>query len=185
VLIDTDYRFGGPDGERTLGDLFDELALYHFMFGPDWDQGCEKCSFFAHHFDAIRIHLGQRDTTLAAVSNTSPANIRSYQQRMGWSFPWWSSLDTTFNVDFHTTFDPADIETGNAYYNYTRQHVWWTEAQGLSIFTKLDDGRIAHTYSTYGRGIEPFNPTYAILDLTPNGRAETYPFDWARRHDEY
>lgn len=188
VIVDETYRFAQVGRECTLGELFDgraQLAVYHFMFGPDWDAGCEKCSFFADQFDALRPHLDQRDTTLAAVSNTAPEKIAAYRARMGWQFPWWSSAGTSFNVDFHTTLDRDEIEAGTAYYNYKRQHFWWTEAQGLSVFVRLRDGRVAHAYSTYGRGIDTFNAAYSILDLTPKGRDERFPFDWLRRKDEY
>jgi predicted dithiol-disulfide oxidoreductase (DUF899 family) len=188
VLMEEGYRFADATGEHALAELFDgrrQLAMYHFMFGPDWDEGCERCSFFADQFDGIRLHLAQRDTTLVAVSNTAPEKIDAYRQRMGWSFPWFSSLGTSFNGDFNTTLAATEIETGDAYYNYKKQHFFWTEAQGMSVFVLLDDGRVAHAYSTFGRGIDTFNAAYAILDLTPKGRDEVYPFDWLRRRDEY
>lgn len=188
VLVEEPYAFERVGERRTLAELFDgrsQLALYHFMFGPDWEAGCPRCSYFADQFDRLRLHLPHRDTNLVAVSNTSPENIAAYQERMGWEFPWWSSSGTTFNADFHTTLDAAEIESGDAYYNYKRQHFWWTEAQGMSIFALLPDGRVAHTYSTYARGIDVFNAVGAVLDLTPRGRDEALPLDWVRRHDEY
>jgi predicted dithiol-disulfide oxidoreductase (DUF899 family) len=169
LLVDASYRFTGPSGSETLADLFagrSQLAMYHFMFGPDWDEGCEKCSFWADSFDGIDIHLAQRDTTFLAVSNTSFANIERYRERMGWTFKWVSSLGP-FGVDFQTTLDPDQIESGTAYYNYKPQYFWWTEAQGLSVFARLPGGRVAHTYATYGRSIDTFNAAYNILDLTP------------------
>jgi predicted dithiol-disulfide oxidoreductase (DUF899 family) len=189
VVVEDDYVFEGPDGRRTLAELFDgrrQLVMYHFMFGPDWDAGCERCSYFADNFEGIDVHLAARDTTFLAVSNTSVANIEAYKARMGWSFTWVSSLGSPFGVDFDTTFRQEDIESGNAYYNYRRSYFWWTEAQGLSAFVRLDDGRVAHTYSTYARGIDAFNGANAILDLTAQGRDESaIPMEWVRRHDEY
>jgi predicted dithiol-disulfide oxidoreductase (DUF899 family) len=191
VLVDADYPFTTPDGVRSLSELFDgrtQLAAYHFMFAPDWDEGCEKCSFWADSFDGIDVHLAQRDTTFLAISNTAIDKIERYRARMGWRFKWVSSLNTEFGRDFHTTLDRAEMEAGTAYYNYKRQHFWWTEAQGLSVFVKLHDGRVVHAYSTYGRGIDVFNSAYNVLDLTPKGRDEDdlpYPMAWLKRHDEY
>ena len=77
------------DGQMTLADLFcgkSQLIIYHFMFGPDWQQGCEHCSFWADHFDSVNIHLGQRDTALAVVSRAPWTEIEPFKKRMGWKF---------------------------------------------------------------------------------------------------
>ena len=37
-----------PGGKESLGDLFggkSQLIIYHFMFGPEWKEGCPSCSF--------------------------------------------------------------------------------------------------------------------------------------------
>jgi predicted dithiol-disulfide oxidoreductase (DUF899 family) len=192
VLVDKDYVFDTPDGPRALADLFDgrgQLALYHFMFGPDWTQGCHRCSFWADNFDGIDVHLAHRDTTFIAASNTSLENIEAYRRRMGWDFRWVSALGSGFNEDFAVSWTKAQLEAGEGRYNFDTDWAFFTEMQGLSVFAKLDDGRVAHTYSTFARGIDVFNGAYQILDLTPNGRDEQDlgpdPMTWIQRHDQY
>jgi predicted dithiol-disulfide oxidoreductase (DUF899 family) len=191
VVVERDYTFDTTRGPRTLADLFDgrrQLVVYHFMYGPDWQQGCHRCSFWADNFDGIDVHLAHRDTTFLAASNTALANLQAYRQRMGWRFEWVSSLGTDFNRDFHVSFAAEELTRGDAYYNFTHVSPYFPEMQGLSVFVRLDDGRVAHAYSTYGRGIDVFNGAYQILDLTPKGRDEgeaPHPMFWIRRHDQY
>jgi predicted dithiol-disulfide oxidoreductase (DUF899 family) len=191
VLVDEDYAFEGPGGRVTLADLFagrSQLVVYHFMYGPDWKQGCHRCSFWADNFDGVDVHLAHRDTTLIAVSNTSLEKIEAYRKRMGWRFTWVSALGSDFNRDFHVSFDQAELDAGDAYYNFKALSPPFREMQGLSVFVRLSDGRIAHAYSTYGRGIDVFNGAYQILDLTPRGRDEDAFADrmaWLKRRDQY
>lgn len=190
-LVEADYEFQTPDGPRSLADLFAgrrQLVVYHFMYGPDWEEGCPSCSFWADNFNGVDVHLAHRDTTLIAASNTSLANIEAYRKRMGWNFRWVSSLGSDFNRDFGVTFTAEEIESATADYNYKIQSFPVAEAPGLSVFAKLDDGRVAHTYSAYARGLDIINGAYHILDLTPNGRGEDeLPFTmaWLRRRDQY
>ena len=91
VKVEKDYVFDAPEGQVTLGELFggkSQLLVYHFMFGPDWEEGCPHCSFWADHFDGANLHLGQRDTTLAVVSRAPLKAIQAFQKRMGWQFRW-------------------------------------------------------------------------------------------------
>jgi len=192
VLVEKEYGFGTPSGRRTLSDLFDgrsQLAIYHFMFGPDWTQGCHRCSFWADNFDGIDVHLAHRDTTFIAASNTALEKIEAYRTRMGWSFTWVSSLGSGFNDDFNVSWTKEQLEAGEGRYNFGTGWPYFTEMQGLSVFVKLEDGRIAHTYSTYARGIDVFNGAYQILELTPKGRDEDHlgpdPMVWLQRHDQY
>ena len=169
-------RLRHADGPQTLAELFDgrsQLAIYHFMFGPDWTQGCHRCSFWADNFDGIAVHLAHRDTTFLAVSNTAVENIEAYRQRMGWEFKWVSSLGSDFNRDFNVSWTDEELKAGKGRYNFGTGWAFFTEMQGLSVFAKLDDGRVAHTYSTYARGIDVFNGAYQILDLTPKGATRT------------
>src|SRR6184192_3378351 len=79
VKIDKDYVFEGPDGKETLADLFDgrsQLIVYHFMFGPDWDEGCNSCSYLADHFDGANWHLPHRDVTFVAISRAPFPNSK-------------------------------------------------------------------------------------------------------------
>jgi predicted dithiol-disulfide oxidoreductase (DUF899 family) len=102
VRIDKDYVFGGPDGKAGLLDLFEgrrQLLLYHFMFGPNQDAGCDGCSMFVDQIGHLA-HLHARDTSFALVSRAPITKIDAYRERMGWTIPWHSSFDNDFNVDF-------------------------------------------------------------------------------------
>ncbi len=189
VAIDKDYVFDGPRGERTLAQLFDgrsQLVVYHFMFGPTWDAGCPHCSFWADNFDEVIVHLNQRDVTMIAVSRAPYAKLAAYEQRMGWTFDWVSSLGTDFNFDFQVSFTEDALNAKEAVYNFATQAPDISEREGLSVFYKDPAGRVFHTYSTYARGIDMINTAYNLLDLVPKGRDEgdRGPF-WVRRHDEY
>ncbi len=189
VLVEQDYVFETTGGPKRLSELFAarrQLVVYHFMFGPDWSQGCHRCSFWADNFDGIDVHLAHRDTTFVAVSNTAVEKINRYRARMGWRFTWVSALNSTFNEDFHVSFSRA--AEGDVYYNYALRPPMFPEMQGLSVFVRLGDDRVAHAYSTYGRGIDVFNGAYQILDLTPKGRDEDGhrdPMFWLKRRDQY
>jgi predicted dithiol-disulfide oxidoreductase (DUF899 family) len=95
--------FEGADGPRTLADLFDgrsQLVVYHFMFPPEWSEGCPHCSFWADSFDANVVHMNARDVSFAAISRSPQAKLAEYERRMGWSFAWLSSGRTDFNFDY-------------------------------------------------------------------------------------
>ena len=188
VRVDQDYRFDGPDGPVTLVDLFDghsQLLVYHFMFGPDWDEGCPSCSFWADSFEGVQVHLAHRDVSLACVSRAPYSTLAAYRARMGWSFPWYSSAGSDFNFDFGVSFDPG---RGPATYNYAPAPPGADELPGISAFARDADGSVFHTYSSYSRGLDPLNSAYQLLDLVPKGRDEgalEYPMQWLRRHDSY
>lgn len=202
VRLDKSYAFKGPAGTASLLDLFDgrpQLIIYHFMFDPDWDEGCPSCSFLVDNIGHLA-HLHARKTSLALVSRAPLTRIEPYKKRMGWTVPWYSSFGSDFNYDFHVTLDEAVapveynyrdraelIERGESYFTQGESH-------GLSVFLR-DGGSVFHTYSTYARGADLLAGTYNYLDLTPLGRQEDWeeppgrsdgPFmEWLRRHDEY
>ncbi|MDC0672179.1 DUF899 domain-containing protein [Nannocystis radixulma] len=190
VRIDKPYVFAGPDGERTLLELFAgkrQLVVYHFMFDPSWEAGCKSCSYVCDHLSGTVPHLAARDTALVAVSRAPLAKLAAFKARMGWTFPWLSSGGSEFNYDFHVSFDPADVAAQAVDYNYTTQAFPNTEAPGMSVFLR-DGEAVFHTYSTYGRGVEALMGTYAILDMTPLGRQEEgleFSMAWVRHHDRY
>jgi predicted dithiol-disulfide oxidoreductase (DUF899 family) len=191
VRVDKDYVFDAPSGEISLADLFDgrsQLVIYHFMFGPDWNEGCPSCSFVSDHIDGTLVHLAARDVTLAMVSRAPLVKIEAFKKRMGWRFKWVSSYGSDFNRDFHVSFTKAEMTRGKVDYNYTLQEFPSDEAPGLSVFCKDSSGDVFHTYSTYGRGLEPLVGTYMILDLVPKGRDEDhlgFTMEWVRHHDRY
>ncbi|MEQ8348911.1 MAG: DUF899 domain-containing protein [Sneathiellaceae bacterium] len=194
--VDKDYRFEGPGGALTLGELFDgrsQLIVYHFMLGPDWKEGCTSCSFWADNFNGIPVHLAHRDVTFTAVSRAPLPEIESYRSRMGWSFPWVSCHGSDFNFDYDASFTPEQIAAGRATYNYGPKTGAVTELVAISVFYRIPDGEagageIFHTYSCYARGVEALNGAYHYLDLVPKGRDEAgldFSMAWLRRHDEY
>jgi predicted dithiol-disulfide oxidoreductase (DUF899 family) len=178
VEIDKDYTFQGEHGDARLIDLFAgrrQLIVQHFMFGPDWDEGCVGCSMMADHVGSLA-HLHARGTSFVMVSRAPLEKLLAYRARMGWQLPWYSSHGTDFNEDFHATVDGE-------------------EHSGLSTFLR-DGDRIFHTWSTTSRGVEPIVTVFDYLDLTPYGRQEawedspagwpqTEPYSWWRRHDQY
>lgn len=185
VRVEADYRFTGPDGEEAiLLDLFDghpQLIVSHFMFDPEWTDGCPSCTAGAEEMsDGLRDHLARRDTRLVYVSRAPIERIEDYKARKGWTFPWYSSFGSRFNYDFHVTLDEA---VAPAEYNYRSQDEWaaqdpswagWSgEQPGTSCFLRIDDD-VFHTYSSFGRGAEWTGGSYAYLDLTALGRQE----DW-------
>lgn len=191
VKVEKAYVFEGPSGGRGLGELFagrSQLILYHFMFGPGWAEGCKSCSFLADHLDGARVHLAQRDVTLAVVSRAPLPDLLAFQQRMGWQFTWYSSFGSDFNFDYHVSFTPEEMAAGKVDYNYGLSEFSVEEGPGLSVFYQDDPGNIYHTYSTYARGLDILLGTYNFLDLLPKGRDEgqlSFTMDWVRHHDRY
>jgi predicted dithiol-disulfide oxidoreductase (DUF899 family) len=186
--VEKRYVFDGPNGEEALSDLFAgrrQLVIYHFMFGPDWTEGCKSCSFWADNFDRSVVHLAHRDVTMIAASRAPLPTLEAFKKRLGWSFKWVSSGRTDFNQDYHVSFDPGAAPTT---YNYAPKTGTGAELPGLSVFYRDEGGSIFHTYSTYARGLDNFNATYQILDLVPKGRDEAnlpYSMAWLRLRDRY
>jgi predicted dithiol-disulfide oxidoreductase (DUF899 family) len=188
VKVEKTYVFDTTEGKKTLGDLFEgrsQLIVQHFMFGPDWKQGCVGCSFGADHADAAYAHLKHHDVTYVAVARAPLAKLEAYRKRMGWQFKFVSSYGSDFNYDFHVSFTEAERAKGKVYYNFEMIEPEMDELPGGSVFYKDEDGTIYHTYSDYGRGGEEILGAYMLLDTTPKGRNESGPMDWVRRHDEY
>jgi predicted dithiol-disulfide oxidoreductase (DUF899 family) len=191
VKVEKDYVFDGPHGPVTLSDLFagrTQLMIYHFMFGPDWTEGCPSCSMVADNVVGALVHLAHRNTTLAMVSRAPIDKIEAFKKRMGWNFQWVSSYHNSFNWDYHVSFTKEEMEKSQMYYNFGVNRFPSDEAPGVSVFYNDAAGSIFHTYSTYARGAEPLLGTYNLLDMTPKGRDEDQlPFTmaWVRHHDRY
>jgi predicted dithiol-disulfide oxidoreductase (DUF899 family) len=215
VRVDKEYRFDTNEGNVSLADLFrgrSQLLVYHFMFGPDYTAGCPSCSSIADTFNGFVVHLANHDVTLSAVSRAPLAKLQTYKQRMGWTFPWASSLGGDFNFDFNASLTEGQQREGAAY-NYRREPAFVVlgignsltkrgegpvaetavmtgtdvatftrERPGMSAFV-LEDGVVYHTYSTYSRGLDVLWGMYQWLDRAPKGRNETGV--WLRHHDKY
>lgn len=192
VKIDKTYVFETPGGKRTLAELFDgrsQLIVQHFMFAPDWEEGCVGCSFEADHVDAAWMHLQHHDVSYVAVARAPVDKLAAYWKRMGWRLPFASSAASDFNYDFHVSFTEEALANGRVTYNYDEIEPGITDLPGASVFFRDDGGTVFHTYSSFARGNEEVIGAYMLLDITPNGRNEAGPnrdlTDWVRRHDEY
>lgn len=203
VRVEKEYRFDSDGGIQTLPELFDgrsQLAVYHFMFGPGYRAGDAPNSSIADCVDGVLPHLHARDVTLVFVSQAPYDTLQVYKRRMGWSFPWVSSANSTFNVDlgFSTTEEQTrgwltptvevelpPIVARNARETGTDVVAYLTQSPGFSAFA-LEDGDVYQTYATGARGVEFLMSYYAILDRVPHGRNEGDQWQmWLRRHDEY
>jgi predicted dithiol-disulfide oxidoreductase (DUF899 family) len=143
---------------------------------------------------------------MMAVSRAPLASIQAYKRRMGWSFPWASSLGSDFNFDFNVSVTAEQQRGGMVDYNFESRDLrpvleassgpvadmaasvgtdtagYLQEAPGMSAFAS-EDGAVYHTYSAYARGADVLWGMYQWLDRAPKGRNETGP--WFHRHDEY
>lgn len=190
VRVKKDYHFDTPKGRKSLAGLFDgrsQLMVYHFMLAPGWKAGCPGCSFLSDHVDGALPHLNNHDVTWTAVSRAPLCEIEAYKARMGWNFPWASSLGEDFNYDYHASFTKEQLAQGSVDYNFqkTPSERANDELPGLSAFYKNRQGEVFHTYSSYARGAEEIIGTLMILDRAPLGRNETGTLSFVRRHDEY
>ena len=202
VRVEKEYRLDTDDGTRTLAELFDgrsQLLVYHFMFGPSYEDGCPVNSSIADAVNGVVPHLNARDVTMLFVSQAPLEKLQTYKRRMGWSFPWVSSANSEFNIDlgYSSSEEQArewvapilealpPIVDRNAGETGTDVVGYLTESPGFSAFA-LENGAVYHTYSTGTRGVEFLMGYYGILDRAPNGRDEGDGFQlWIRRHDEY
>jgi predicted dithiol-disulfide oxidoreductase (DUF899 family) len=213
VRIDKPYRFETDEGPASLADLFkgrSQLLVYHFMFGADYTAGCPSCSAIADGFNGFVTHLAHHDVTLSAISHGKLAKLRAFKQRMGWIFPWASSLNDDFNYDFHCSRTEEQQQRIGYEYNYQRWppspprdagdpppaggtakgaamtgtdvSTYVREMPGMSTFV-LEDGVVYHAYSAYARGLDGLWGGYQWLDRAPKGRNEQGY--WWRHHDRY
>jgi predicted dithiol-disulfide oxidoreductase (DUF899 family) len=186
VEIEKDYVFDGPKGEVRLLDMFEgrtQLIIYHFMFDPEWEDGCSSCTAGTNEISiGFLEHLRVRDTNYAMVSRAPLEKLERWKAKQGWQhIAWYSSYGTDFNYDFRVTIDPG---RGQDVYNFRtlaefaqRGEPFETdapsEAPGRSCFLRVDD-RVFHTYSQYARGLESTGGSYYFLDLTALGRQEEW-----------
>jgi predicted dithiol-disulfide oxidoreductase (DUF899 family) len=173
VKLEKDYVFHGPTGEMSFAELFGnarQLIVYHFMFHPDWEEGCPGCTGFVDAIGDLS-SLDTRDATFALISRAPLAKLDAWKKLRGWNnMAWYSSFGSDFNYDFKVSDEKG-------------------EGTGVSVFfrlTKLDNSGddIFHTYTTYARGVENLVHSYALLDVTPYGRQESFedsPTGWPQR----
>jgi predicted dithiol-disulfide oxidoreductase (DUF899 family) len=188
VRVDEPYVFDTESGEATLADLFDgrsQLIVYHFMFGPDWDEGCPSCSAMSDGLDHTHRHLQSHDVSYTAVSRAPLDKLLAYRERMGWTFPWASSGRSDFNFDFDVSFTEESV-VGGASYNFRPMEGAAldpanlpSEAPGMSSFV-MRDGEVFHTYSAYARGLDVLWNMWQWFDRAPLGRNEG-DWSWFRR----
>ena len=209
VRVDKQYPFETDEGGASLKDIFrgrSQVLVYHFMFGPDYTAGCPSCSAIADGFNGFAVHLANHDVMLWAVSRAPLAKLQAYKGRMGWTFPWASSLGSDFNFDFNVSITEEQQREGLVEYNYARYRhaldatqvpervaqfaitcgtdvdAYRRERPGMSAFV-LENGVVYYTYFTYARGLDGLWGMYQWLDRAPKGRNEAGP--WWRRRDEY
>jgi len=187
VEVTEPYVFDGPGGECRLLDLFEgrrQLIVYHFMFHPDWEDGCPSCTAGTGELNgAFLDHLHVRDTSYALVSRAPLAKLERWKAKQGWEIPWHSTNDGDFSYDFGAT-----IDAGRGYdtFNHRTLDEWVAVGEesmktapqpydmpGRTCFLQ-DGGRVFRTYSQYARGLESTGGSYYFLDLTALGRQE----DW-------
>jgi predicted dithiol-disulfide oxidoreductase (DUF899 family) len=186
LRVEKDYSFDGPGGKASLAELFEgrrQLVLYHFMFGPNQEAGCDGCSMFVDQLGHLA-HVNTRDTTFALTSRAPLSKIEPFRKRMGWQVPWYSWAGGDFGIDFGTS--PAEP-------NPDRHQDG--EGFGLSAFL-FEDGEVYRTYFTNSRGVEAIGSVWSILDRTalgrqeswedsPDGYPQTPPYEWWQFHDSY
>jgi len=185
VRVEKDYSFEGPEGHVHLPDLFDghrQLIVQHFMFDPEWDDGCPSCTASADEIsDGLLAHLHTRNTNFVVVSRAPLEKIERYKAKRGWTFPWYSSYGSDFNYDFNVTIDAS---VAPVMFNFLTldeledRGLGWmgegsSEQPGYSMFLR-DGDDIFHTYSMYARGAEQLGGSYYFLDLTALGRQENW-----------
>src|SRR2546429_5509308 len=206
VRIDKAYRFETDEGSASLADLFrgrSQLLVYHYMFGPEYTAGCATCSTIADGFDGSVVHLANHDVTLAAVSRAPLAKLQAYKRRMGWTFPWASSMGSDFNFDFNVSLTEEQQRQGAVEYNYRREAAWTVRGIGDSLtkrgegpvaeiaamtgtdvatYTRekpgmsavgLEDGVVYHVHSTHARGLDGLWGMYPWSDPATHGRSQS------------
>ncbi len=189
--IESEYELENSSGPCSLADLFgdcDQLLIYHFMFGPEWTEGCKICSMFTDSVSRMIPHLAERDVSLVLVSRGPLEKLQAFRKRMQWDVSWVSSLNSDFNRDFNVSFTEAESESGEASYNFRKGPVSAGESPGISCFAKNEEGEVFHTYSAYARGLENLMGIYRLLDIVPKGRDEQglpWSMAWVNHRDQY
>jgi predicted dithiol-disulfide oxidoreductase (DUF899 family) len=194
VRVEKDYTFTGPEGKVRLLDLFDgrrQLIVYHFMFDPRWDEGCQGCTGYTDALGDLS-QLQERDTSFVLISRAPLEKLEAYKAKRGWDRRWYSSFGSDFNYDYHATHDAsvtpiehnyrsaAELEQAGTLVPVDEQP---SESHGISVFFRISD-EVFHTYSAFARGVEGLTDASSLLDITPYGRQEDWedsPSGWPQR----
>ena len=156
LKVETNYEFDDNSGSVTLAELFEgrsQLIVYHFMFAPEWEEGCPGCTMFADDFNGIIEYLNDRDASMVVVSRADLAKLNRYKERMGWRFRWVSSSKSDFNYDFDVSF--RDAGPTRKMFNFKEyDDLEMGEQFGVSVFMKENDN-IFHTYRSHARSCRP------------------------------
>lgn len=179
VEVDKEYVSEGPDGQVTLLELFKgrrQLIVQHFMFDPEWEDGCPSCSYAVDTLGPGHLrHLHEKDTAFVIVSRAPLRKLEAWKQKKGWNLPWVSSYGSRFNYDFHATHDETAQPIEHNFRNRAELEERGMagnphgEVPGQSVFVR-DGGRVFHAYSTFDRETEMLVSSTQFLDLTPLGR---------------
>lgn len=190
VKIEKEYLFEGPEGKKSLLDLFDgrhQLLVHHFMYFDDPDMFCHGCSMEADQNYSKRFfeEMHNHDLTVVAIARAPFSRIREEKKKKAWEFPFYSSRGSDFNFDFRATLKKGR----NSVYNYQETgnldnlKDYEGDLPAKSAFLR-DGNDVFHTYSAYTRGLEPVATHYNYLDLTPYGRQEAWedsPEGWPQK----
>ncbi|WP_085900533.1 DUF899 domain-containing protein [Kiloniella majae] len=191
VEVPQNYTFTSENGPVSLSELFGnstQLIVYHFMFDPEWENGCVSCSLWADNFEGIDCHLEARDIAFVSIARAPIEKLTKFKSRLNWSFNFVSSYGNSFSEDFGVSFGDNHKPDDEITYNYRQTTFPINDAPGISVFVKGENGKVYHSYSTYSRGLDMLNGTYHYIDLTPYGRNETPEggsMSWVRHHDRY
>lgn len=178
VQVEKDYTFESSNGPVSLLELFGErpqLIVQHFMFDPEWQDGCSSCSYAVDTLGPGHLkHLQDTDTAFVIVSRAPIEKLLAWKEKKGWDLPWVSSNGNDFNWDFHASIDPS---VAPVMVNFRDEEEmaqagmkpFEGELPGYSVFWR-DGDSIYHTYSTFARGVERLVSSTQFLDLTPLGR---------------
>ena len=184
-----DYVFEGPKGKVGLAGLMGPnraLIVRHFMFSPDWEEGCRGCSFGTDYDQGVLAHLATQGYGFVAISLAPLKKLEAFKKKMGWSFPWVSSAGTDFDYDFHVAFPAADLEAGQVFYNYKWQPRMEVVMPGMSLFEKGKNGEVLHAWSGYGREGEQLIPSLTVDLVERNGTGPRYDLArWVRLRHRY
>ena len=164
--VEKEYEFDTPAGRQTFAELFDghgRLIVYHFMFAPEWQDGCPGCSHLADYFDGMGEHLTHHDATFVAISRAPVDKIDGYRQRKGWRFTWVSSQPCDFNYDYQASFSARRGRRQRGGLRLRALQDRSPDLPGTSVFARNTAGEVFHAYSAYSMAATCRSPQLSLL----------------------